>query len=72
VLISCFYWLFRHLLGSQQEMEAAIDKVSNYLIALGEQRTDEILEQWPQLHKELNTAIHAARRRELSAPSTPT
>jgi len=41
--------------------EAVMESVSDYLIELGQRRTQEVLDQWPDVHRELTAAIQQVR-----------
>lgn len=45
------------------DFDAVIEKVSDYLIELGQRRTPEVINRWPEVHRELTAAIQEVRRR---------
>jgi len=51
------------LLNVGPAFEAVMDKVSDYLIDLASRRTDDILDRWPALHRELTEAAQKVRAR---------
>lgn len=59
------------VLGPGRDLEAVMERVSEYLIELGQRRTLEILEKWPALHRDLTGAIEVTRARVPQRPATP-
>jgi hypothetical protein len=53
------------------EVAAVTDKISDHLIALGSDRSQTRLDQWPELRRELLEAIQVARGRELLPVERP-
>lgn len=48
------------------EFERVMDKVADYLIELARRRTDDTLEAWPALHRELRQAANDLRARRVA------
>jgi hypothetical protein len=51
------------LLRVGRDFEVVMDKVSDYLIDLATRRTDDVLDRWPALHRELTEAAQKVRAR---------